>query len=328
MISYVKARRTSLLIFTTAIAVWSIVLKLYDLPLEPVLYAIVLFTSMAVVYLALDYWRYRRQHELLQGLLNQISLDIAGLPEPRDLLEQDYQELLRALFRENAEILLRSERSQNELMEYYTLWAHQIKTPISAMRLLLQSESQVDQAELEMQLFEIERYVEMVMQYLRIESINSDYDLKHHKLDDLVRHAVRKYAKIFIRKKIKLDYSELNTKVLTDEKWLTFVIEQVLSNALKYTNSGTISIYMADGDSKTLVIADTGIGIPAHDLPRIFEKGFTGYNGRIDKNSSGIGLYLCQLILTKLSHTFEFESQVGEGTKVKIGLGMVDTFIE
>ena len=113
-------------------------------------------------------------------------------------------------------------------------------------------------------------------------------------LDDLIHQAVRKYAPLFIRRKIALQYEDVHCQILTDEKWLEFVLEQVLSNALKYTRKGKIKIYMDPQSPKTLVIEDTGIGIAPEDLPRVFERGYTGYNGRTDKRSTGIGLYLCR----------------------------------
>ncbi|MFY9356227.1 MAG: ATP-binding protein, partial [Bacillota bacterium] len=221
-------------------------------------------------------------------------------------------------------IIDEKEKDFVDMVDYYTTWAHQIKTPIAAMRLLLQSEQSETNSELLEQLFKIEQYVEMALQYLRLENISSDLVLKEHSLDTIVKQAVRKYSNSFIRKKIKLNYAELNHNVLTDEKWLVFVIEQILSNALKYTDSGEISIYMDDEMPDTLVIEDTGIGIAEEDLPRVFERGFTGYTGRIDKKATGIGLFLCKQILDRLSHTITIESQVGEGTKVKIGLDVID----
>jgi len=206
------------------------------------------------------------------------------------------------------------------MVDYYTTWAHQIKTPIAAMRLILQSEKSETNSELLEQLFRTEQYVEMVLQYLRLENLNNDLLFKRYPIDDLVKQAVRKYSKSFIRQKIKLNYENLNRDVLTDEKWLVFVIEQILSNALKYTREGSISIYMDEVLPYTLVIEDTGIGIEQEDLPRVFEKGFTGYNRRSDKKSTGIGLYLCKQILNRLSHTIKIESVTGKGSKVKIGL--------
>lgn len=168
------------------------------------------------------------------------------------------------------------------------------------------------------QLQSVEQYVEMVLGYLRLESPSSDYVIRNYLLDDIVRQAVRKYASQFIRRKLRLEYTPLNVSVITDEKWLLFVIEQVLSNALKYTRSGSVSITLEA--PKTLCIRDTGIGIAPEDLPRVFEKGYTGSNGRTDKRATGIGLYLCRRILEKLGHTIAITSTVGEGTTVRIGL--------
>ena len=213
--------------------------------------------------------------------------------------------------------------SRQELVDYYGLWAHQIKTPIAAARLLLQSreeEEEQDAAfirEMKLEVFKIEQYVEMVLAYLRMEEMSSDLDFREYSLDDVIRQAVRKYSRMFILKRIRLDFTETGRTVLTDEKWLVFVLEQILSNALKYTKEGSISIYM-EGDE--LAIRDTGIGISPEDLPRVFEKGFTGYNGRRDKKSTGIGLYLCKSVLDRLGHKIRIQSEVGRGTKVLLNL--------
>ena len=200
------------------------------------------------------------------------------------------------------------------------LWAHQIKTPIAAMNILLQS-GKADEKELSAELFKIEQYVEMVLGYLRTEQMTSDLTLKEYELLDVIRQAVRKYSKLFILQKIKLNLEETDYRVVTDEKWFLFALEQILSNALKYTKEGSISIYMDKEKSDTLIIEDTGIGISPEDLPRVVEKGFTGYNGRSGRKSTGLGLYLTKQILEKLGHTIKLESEVGAGTRVYIYLG-------
>ncbi len=156
----------------------------------------------------------------------------------------------------------------------------------------------------------------MVLSYLRLDSDTTDFVLKKFDIFDIVKQSVRKYAHLFIKKKINLNLEETSFTALTDEKWLSFAIEQILSNSLKYTKEGFISICLEN--ESTLVIKDTGIGIAEEDLPRVFEKGFTGYNGRYDKKSTGIGLYLCKRILLKLGHTISINSRITEGTEVKI----------
>ena len=163
-----------------------------------------------------------------------------------------------------------------------------------------------------------EQYVGMVMVYLRLTDGGSDFVLRTCDLDAIVRQAVRRFAGEFITRKLKLCYEPLNAACVTDEKWLLFVVEQVLSNALKYTREGSITITMEH--PKTLVIRDTGIGIASEDLPRIFEKGYTGYNGRGDQKASGLGLYLCRTICRKLGHSITAESAPDEGTAIRIGL--------
>lgn len=335
---YLRGHSRGILLYGVFAGVFALVFYLYHLPAEAVLYAALLCAALALLVLTADFYGYYQRCRVLRDLQKQIVFSLEGLPEAKGLLEEEYQELIAALYRDKIRLVSQADNERSDLVDYYTLWAHQIKTPIAAMGLLLQSlpsgddgstaQSMEQNRELAIELFKIEQYVEMVLQYLRLESPSSDFVLKRYALDDIVRQAVRKYAKMFIRRKISLDFSPLNCDVLTDEKWLVFVIEQILSNALKYTNQGKISIYMEQDGAKTLVIADTGIGIAGEDLPRVFEKGFTGYNGRRYKKSTGIGLYLCQRILTKLSHTIVIEGEPGKGTKVKIGLDTMDTVLE
>lgn len=186
------------------------------------------------------------------------------------------------------------------------------------MRLLLQSDDASgipETKELAAELFSIEQYVEMALQFLRLGSSSTDYRFVSCELDDILRGVIRKFAPVFIRKKISLQYEPVCRQITTDEKWLSFVLEQILSNALKYTKKGFIRIYMDEDQENTLVIEDSGIGINPEDLPRIFEKGYTGFNGRLDKRASGIGLYLCKRILTNLSFGITITSTPGEGTK-------------
>ena len=328
IILYFKAHIKEEIFFSLVVISFALVFALYDLPLDPIIYSAILCVNIGMVFLVIDFIQYYKKHKVLKDLNSSIILNIERVPSPKDIIEEDYQELLSILYKANVQTKYDAEVSQSNLISYYTLWAHQIKTPIAAMYLILQEEENEQNLELSMELFKIEQYVEFVLQYLRLDSMSSDLILKKYSLDDIVRQSVRKYARIFVRKKIKLDFKELSCEVLTDEKWLGFVIEQILSNALKYTKKGAISIYMHPSLEKTLVIEDTGIGIAKEDLGRLFERGFTGYNGRWDKKSTGLGLYLCKQILEKLSHRITIESEVDKGTKVSIHLETTKIEIE
>jgi len=319
--AYIRQNLFALLTLAGASAIFLVVIALYRLPAESVGYASLLAALFLLVVGAVRFGSFRKKHRELEALRHQIAVPAFPLPETSSLIERDYQELLRLLDRERAAIVYDKDRAYREMVEYYTIWAHQIKTPIAAMRLLLQTDGVPDRDELREQLFCVEQYTEMVLQFIRLDGQGSDFVFRAVSLDDCVKQAVRKYASTFIRKQIRLNYEPVDAQVLTDEKWLVFVLEQLLSNALKYTPRGEISIYMHPDRPKTLVIEDTGIGIDPADLPRVFEHGYTGFNGRADKKSTGIGLYLCKRIMDRLSHTIAIESEVGRGTRVILGLG-------
>lgn len=314
---YIKDHRKTICLLVTILLLEAVLNYLYHVSFEMTLYFSALLALILTLCFCIDFYRYRKKHLELLYLKNEILVSSIRLPHSEHLLEQDYQELMKIL--EQTLIRLRTDttNSAREMTDYYTLWVHQIKTPIAAMRLILQEEDSEKSRELSAELFRIEQYVELVLQYIRLESSSTDYNFKMQELDPIVRQTVRKYAPLFIRKKLGLHYEPPNCGVLTDEKWLCFVLEQILSNALKYTENGSISIYMME---KILVIEDTGIGIAPDDLPRICEKSFTGYNGRRDKKASGLGLYLSNKILRKLGHGLKIESEPGVGTKVMISL--------
>ena len=219
-----------------------------------------------------------------------------------------------------------AENRYNDLVDYYTLWVHQIKTPIAASKLLVRevADRQLKQ-QLEQEIFKIDSYTNLVLQYLRLESFHDDLVLKKENIEDLVKEVIRKYAIFFIQKSLSINMHDLDRSIVTDKKWLLVVIEQILSNSLKYTNSGGIEIYMEDQE---LCIKDTGIGIKNSDVLRVFERGFSGYNGRMTQQSSGLGLYLTQKISQELGHQIRIESELGQGTTVRIKFAEVNLLIE
>lgn len=359
--AFFKERKRELWLCGGLLGTFGGVSYLYGIRMDAVQYAFLLSAVWILLTGIPDYLRFARKHK---GLLEaEEGFESGGetLPDAETLIEEDYQRIITRLYEAKSEAESAGRIARQEMEDYYGMWVHQIKTPIAALHVLLQAVEgnryeeepslQNDRytKEMKMELFKIEQYVEMVLAYLRMEEMSSDLSFEVYSLDSIIRQAVRKYSQMFILKKIRLEYSPVEMKVLTDEKWLVFVLEQVLSNALKYTKEGKIEIYLEergyekgegyggrDGledrepylDSPKrqekelcLVIEDTGMGIWQEDLPRVFEKGFTGYNGRTDKKSTGIGLYLCKSVIDKLRHQIWIESEAGKGTKVYLSLG-------
>ncbi len=315
---YLKQRKRALCIFFSFILAFLITFYLYDLPFGAVIYPASVCALFSVIFLIFDIQKARAKHKRLMEISRLPAPLMEHFPDVQSQDDVDYQNIIEILKQEQSELQTDMTARYQEMIDYYTTWAHQIKTPIAAMKLTLQNEDSRLSRQLSEELQRIEQYVEMVLAFLRMDSDYKDYVFREQELDDIVREAVKKFAGQFIRKKISLQYEPLHAKVLTDEKWLSFVIEQVLSNALKYTNSGSITIDMEE--SATLCIRDTGIGIAPEDIPRVFEKSFTGYNGRSDKKASGIGLYLCKRICNNLGHRIAINSSLDSGTVVRIYL--------
>lgn len=330
LLAYLRKQRVWLIVLTLFSLIFSLVFYLYRLPLEAVGYGVLLCLFLGTIIFSISFSRFMQRHKALEDLKQRVILNLDHLPQPADSLEKLYQELIKILFKYQKELVSAADQNRADMEDYYTLWAHQIKTPIAAMGLLLQDQQAPDIPQLGLELFKIEQYVEMVLHYLRIDGPASDFVFQSYDLENVVRPVIRKYARMFIQKKVKLIVGNLDLEVLTDAKWFAFVMEQILSNALKYTKDGTITIELEETpDHKHfLVIKDTGLGIAPEDLPRIFEKGFTGYQGRLNQKSTGIGLYLCKLILDKLAHPIQVESVVATGTKVRIGLDRLHLQVE
>lgn len=322
VISYLAENLKGLCLYLGFSGIFFVVFELYGLPGEAVGYAFLLAGFWVLLYGILGLGRYVSRRGKIIEIEKSIDSGLYELPEPAGLIEEDYQRIIKQLYDSRMELESLRRIKQQEMTDYYGMWVHQIKTPIAALRILLQSYEEEGGERLKgpvrdmkLELFKIDQYVEMVLTYLRMESMSSDLAFDVYSLDGVIRQAVRKYSQMFILRKIRLDYKPVDKKVLTDEKWLLFVLEQLLSNALKYsrTEEACICIYM---EREELVIEDNGIGIYPEDLPRVFEKGFTGYNGRSDKKSTGIGLYLCKSVMDKLKHGIRIESEPERGTRV------------
>lgn len=309
---------------------------------QDLVYAAVLDAILLLITALIGFFRYSSKVKALSNALKRPVEEQAQLPEATDDVEILYHRLLENQSIAGSESESSAAIRQSRMRDYYSMWVHQIKTPISAMKLLLEAEreelgllicDEEQQASLkelsdnvasfEDELFRIEEYVSMALQYQRVSSTENDFVLEKVSVDGVIRDTIKKYAKIMIRRHIGINYSGTGQEVYTDGKWLAFMLEQILSNAIKYTPQGVVTIETAEEKDRFFItIKDTGIGIKAEDLPRVFEKGYTGYNGHADKKATGIGLYLCRQMADKLGHTIRMESEIGKGTKVWIGFDL------
>ena len=292
---------------------------LYGLPWGPAGYTCLVTAVVTLGLLTAGFFSWKRKRRQLLILKRQAeqSLETADLPKAETPLEEIYQEIIR----EQEKRCQREQKESREKLvrsrEYYTRWSHQIKTPIAAMELLLQEEP-ADARALKRELLKTSQYVEMALSYQRMEGEGNDLVIQRYELRPVVMQAVKKVSPLLIHKHISFSAGDLSGEVLTDEKWLVFVLEQLLTNASKYTKEGgSVRIGKENG---LLVLRDTGIGIRPEDLPRIFEWGYTGYNGRLDKRSTGVGLALVKQVMEMLGNKIEIRSVLGEGTEVLLDL--------
>lgn len=315
---YLKERWKRLLMLLLFACVFAFSFWVYRLPVRAVIYPCALCLLFGAVFAAYDIAKAYRRHKFFEELHRRNTELISALPEPEGIVDSDYQQLISVLKEKIAEITAQTDSRIRDTVDYYTVWAHQIKTPIAAMRLTLQKEDVPEARRLASELSRIEQYVEMVLVFVRLGSDYSDYVFARQDIDEIIRSSVKKFASEFIDRRIRLEYDSVDIQAVTDEKWFAFVVEQLLSNALKYTREGSIKIY---SEGKVLCIKDTGIGIAPEDLPRVFDKGYTGCNGRTDRRASGLGLYLCRRICQNLGIDISISSTVGEGTTVRLNLG-------
>lgn len=338
---------------------------------QDLVYAAVLDAILLLITVLVGFFRYSSKVKALSNALKCPVEEQAQLQEATDDVEMLYHRLLENQSIARSESESSAAIRQSQMRDYYSMWVHQIKTPISAMKLLLEAEREelgqlicddeqsqcrigdmtggnigaagLNVVELndaakqkavfkelsdnvgsfEDELFRIEEYVSMALQYQRVSNTENDFVLEKVSLDGVIRDTIKKYAKTMIRRHIGINYSGTGQVVYTDGKWIAFMLEQILSNAIKYTPQGFVTIETAEEKDRFFItIKDTGIGIKAEDLPRVFEKGYTGYNGHADKKATGIGLYLCRQMADKLGHTIRMESEIGKGTKVWIGFDL------
>lgn len=299
---------------------------LYRMEMEPFIYGTVLSGVVCVLVIGLRFRKFVdgcRKREQVISSVKPDAPDVFGLNfevflgEEVSRVEKDYREMLRCLRNRALQQEQQFLEEREDMEDYYTKWVHQIKTPISVMRLALREEDTPENRRLLSELFQIEQYVEMVLHYIRLDSSGNDLMIQEYALDDLIRESIRKFSSLFINRNVRLEYRKVEGVRVTEKKNFACVLEQILSNAIKYTDT---YVRIEADDRGRIRIEDDGPGIEASDIPRIFEKGYTGCNGRQEMKSSGLGLYLCSRAAKKISVEIDVDSEPGRGTVFSLKL--------
>lgn len=312
---YLEIHKKYIALTLVFICIFSTIMFLYRQELEAVLYASGICFLVAISVFICSYKNFAKKYCKLREFKNTEPFFDGNLPTYNNAIEQAYEEIIYSIKDELISQRNFIDQWKQDNSDYYTTWVHQIKTPIAAMKLMLQEQDTPTNLKLQSELFKIEEYVNMILVYSRLDEDASDFLIKEYKLDNIIRKVIRKYASQFIMKNISLNYQGTDKIVVTDEKWLGLLLEQIISNSIKYTNLGTVSIYVANN---SIFISDTGIGIAKEDIPRIFDKGYTGYNGRIENKSTGLGLYLAKNIADKIGCEIKVTSALSKGSQFEI----------
>lgn len=278
------------------------------------LYCLGLCMFVCAGFFAADAVRTFRRHKELTTLKAALSDYADALPAMPDVITEDYRELAELCREQLKDKIAALDRAHAENIEYYTMWVHQIKTPLAALSLIL------DDPRAREELFKIERYAEMALRFPRTGSLKNDLVLSKHDIDLLIRDSIKKYSVLFIGSRVTVKLEATGVFAITDAKWFCFMLEQFLSNAVKYTRAGGTVKITKGARPRSVVITDTGIGIRQEDVPRVFERGYTGINGRVDKRASGIGLYTAKTVADALSVRISLTSEEGKGTRVELVL--------
>ncbi len=314
--SFIYERRMLYLLYLLIIGLSGFTFYLHTFSWEPFLDQALFTVFVLVLYSVIAFYRYVRKQKSLKLLVDNVvqAETPAIFPKADTQEEYYYQEMVRQLLAETNRGRIKAQQDKQEVYDDFGLWMHQIKTPVAALDLLIQS-GETRPQEMKAELFKVNEYLQLMLNYLRQNLDNQDLMIQELSVDAVVKEVLRKYAFFFSQKNLQLELKQLEGTVLSDKKWLIFILEQVLFNAIKYTSDGKITIAFY---GQQLTIQDSGIGIRSEDLPRVFEKGYTGYNGREQQRASGLGLYLSRKVADKIGSRLAIESKIGEGTTVSI----------
>ncbi|MDR1018384.1 MAG: sensor histidine kinase [Lachnospiraceae bacterium] len=318
ILSLIKDQWTVILVYLGTIFFTALTFYLYGISLtiyrDMFLFSLLFFLIVMIIKI---FNAYRKDKIINQVIANEL-IDIASnLFTPTTTIEKDFYRLVLNFEDKLEETNSTNRRKYDELKDYYIMWSHQIKTPLAALSLLAQTDTENSKEDMNDEIFKIQQYLDMMLQYLRMQDINQDFYFANENLLNMVKPIIQKFKAFILNQNLDIELDNLDHLVLTDKKWFMFILEQVIFNAIKYTEKGSIHLFAKVNEDKIIfTVEDTGRGIAATDLPRVFEKGFTGLNGRIDRKATGLGLYMSKEIAEKLGIELSISSKVNVGTAV------------
>ena len=324
IIEFIKERMIFLIINLIMFLLVAILMKIVKVSINIILILFLIWFGPILIYMFLEFIKYRRY---LNNLINTVeNLDRKYLlpeviEEPRFQEARIINDVLKQCNKSMHEKVKHYKDEQIEYREYIETWVHEIKTPIASAKLILENDNSNLSEIINYEMKRVEGFIEQVLYYARSSDVSKDYIIKEFSLRSVVMKSVKSNSRDFINKNIKLDIRGIEGNIFSDEKWVEFIINQIIINAVKFSipNEGKVSIYSKVNENNIiLTIEDNGVGINEKDIDRVFEKGFTGENGRKFGKSTGIGLYLCKKLCDKLGIGISLNSKENIGTKVNI----------
>lgn len=272
---------------------------------------------------AAGFFRCRSHIQELESIMNGLDkkyLFAECVPKTKSIYERKLLDLSRRAGKAMIEAVSDARTAQKEYQEYVESWVHEIKTPITAAGLICRSADPVTRRKISQELVQIEAHVERALFYARAESPEKDFLIRPSGLAEIAEKAIDRFRTLLIQNSVRIEMKNMEQTVYTDEKWMIFILGQLLQNAVRYRNENPVLTLSARqlGKQVQLTVADNGIGIPAHELTRVFDRGFTGSNGRSRGGSTGMGLYLCRKLADCLEIDLKITSEVEKETKVTL----------
>lgn len=321
---FIKEKSVFLSVNLLFFIITAVVMALSRVSLVIILITACIWFLPILFYMITDYIKWRKYFDNIEDVLSNLDKKYL-LPEVMDkadsITSEKISEILKTVSRSMHENVNYYRDMQEDYREYIEAWVHEIKTPIASSKLLIENNNNEVTKKIDMQMDRIENYVEQVLYYSKSNETEKDYIIKKISLDESVRNVIKRNYRDMIAKRIKVEMADLSSIVYSDPKWIEFIMNQIVVNAIKYSKDKNSMIKISSEELKnsvTLTIEDNGIGIPETDVKRVFDKGFTGENGRKYGKSTGIGLYLCRKLCLRLGIGIKLQSEEGNGTKVMI----------